>query len=172
MCRCKPAPRDAPAVSAVVQSEKWEIRRMRESDLAEVLAVERAGYGFPWTEAVFRDCLRVGYGCWLLEYGGQVSGHLILSVVAGEAHVLNLCIHPALQRRGLGGELLAHGLHCAARLGADMVFLEVRPSNRGALRLYESAGFGEVGQRPGYYPDRGGRREDALILARPLAPMD
>ncbi len=159
-------------MSAVVRSENWEIRRMQDADLADVLAVERAAYRFPWTGAVFRDCLRVGYGCWLLGYEGRTSGHLILSVVSGEAHVLNLCVHPALQRRGLGRELLAYGLCCAARLGADMVFLEVRPSNRGALALYEATGFSEVGQRPGYYPEYGGRREDALILARSLTPMD
>ncbi|MCP1674984.1 ribosomal-protein-alanine N-acetyltransferase [Natronocella acetinitrilica] len=159
-------------MNAVVRSENWEIRRMREADLSDVINVERAGYRFPWTEPVFRDCLRVGYGCWLLEYEGQTAGHLIVSVVAGEAHILNLCVHPGMQRRGLGRELLAHGLYSAARLGADIIFLEVRPSNRSALRLYESAGFGEVGQRPGYYPALGGRREDALILARPLTPMD
>ncbi|MEX0729269.1 MAG: ribosomal protein S18-alanine N-acetyltransferase [Aquisalimonadaceae bacterium] len=155
-------------MSAVLRPGTGDVRRMREEDLREVLRIERDAYPFPWTNGVFRDCLRVGYGCWVREYEGRLAGYLIQSVAAGEAHVLNLCVDPALHRQGLGRELLEHGLYTAARLGAETVFLEVRPSNRAAVRLYERLGFGEVGIRPGYYPQPGGRREDAMILARIL----
>lgn len=145
-----------------------DIRRLRETDLRDVLRIERSAYAFPWTEGVFRDCLRVGYGCWGRDSGSGVAGYLIQSVAAGEAHVLNLCVDPARHGQGIGRELLEHGLYTAARLGAETVFLEVRPSNTRAVRLYEKLGFGEVGIRPGYYPLPGGRREDAMILARIL----
>ncbi|MCC5811574.1 MAG: ribosomal protein S18-alanine N-acetyltransferase [Ectothiorhodospiraceae bacterium] len=157
-------------MSAVLSPGEHVIRRMRDNDLPWVLRVERASYDFPWTEGVFRDCLRVGYGCWVLHDARSIAGHLILSVVAGEAHVLNLCVHPDQQGRGLGAQLLEYGLSAASRLGAEMVFLEVRPSNQVAVRLYERAGFGEVGLRKSYYPAPGGAREDALILARALLP--
>ncbi|MDH3872470.1 MAG: ribosomal-protein-alanine N-acetyltransferase, partial [Gammaproteobacteria bacterium] len=55
----------------------------------------------------------------------------------------------------------------ARRHGAEVVFLEVRPSNRAALALYGKNGFNELGVRKDYYPTEGGR-EDALILARVL----
>ncbi len=144
------------------------IRRMTETDLTAVLDTEQAGYEFPWTTGVFRDCLRVGYACWVLEHERRAVGHLIMSVVAGEGHVLNLCVHPRYQGQGFGAALLEHGLRMAGRLGADMVFLEVRPSNVPALRLYEHWGFSELGVRKSYYPAPGGAREDALILARNL----
>ena len=51
-------------------------------------------------------------------------------------------------------------------LGIERVLLEVRPSNRAALRLYQRNGFDEIGMRKGYYPDSEGQREDALVLAR------
>jgi ribosomal-protein-alanine N-acetyltransferase len=63
--------------------------------------------------------------------------------------------------------MLQHLLRVARRHRADSVFLEVRPSNHAALRLYHSAGFNEVGRRIGYYPAPKGR-EDAVILARTL----
>nr|WP_216110693.1 ribosomal protein S18-alanine N-acetyltransferase [Aquisalimonas asiatica] len=152
-------------------AESPEMRRMREHDVPEVLAIERSAYAFPWTAAVFRDCLRVGYGCWVLLNEGRVSGYLVMSVVAGEGHVLNLCVDPACHGRGFGRQLLESGIEHARRLGAETVFLEVRPSNRRAVDLYYRNGFCEVGVRPQYYPVAGGRREDALILARDLGSV-
>lgn len=147
------------------------IRAMHVGDLDDVLRVERAGYEFPWSERVFRDCLRVGYRGWLLAESGRVHGHLIVSIAAGEAHVLNLCVEPAARRRGHARRLLVFGLRQSAQAGADSVFLEVRPSNTAAIALYESLGFNEIGLRPEYYPVSNGRREPALVMARPLEPI-
>jgi [ribosomal protein S18]-alanine N-acetyltransferase len=147
------------------------IRAMREADLSAVLRVERAAYDYPWSERVFRDCLRVGYRCWLLAEADCIHGHLILSIAAGEAHVLNLCVEPVARGRGHARRLLTFGLQQSARAGADSVFLEVRPSNHVAIALYESIGFNEIGVRPNYYPAAHGRREAAMVMARPLEPI-
>ena len=48
-------------------------------------------------------------------------------------------------------------------------FLEVRPSNTTAARLYHSMGFEQVGVRRGYYQAAVGR-EDAAVLRRVLLP--
>jgi ribosomal-protein-alanine N-acetyltransferase len=96
-----------------------------------------------------------------------VAGYGLLSVAAGEAHLLNLCIDPACQGRGLGRRLLELLLRRAAARTARTVFLEVRPSNQRALRLYRAAGFDEIGHRKDYYPDGAGR-EDAVILSLTL----
>jgi ribosomal-protein-alanine N-acetyltransferase len=140
---------------------------MRDADLADVLAVETAAYPFPWTASIFRDCLRVGYCCWVCVFKHRIVGHGVMSVAAGEAHVLNLCVKPEYQGNGLGKRLLSHLLSLAARHGADTAFLEVRRSNSAALALYSALGFNEIGVRRGYYPSKGGR-EDALVLARDL----
>ncbi len=155
-------------MSAVVQAPAPEVRRMREQDLSDVVAIERRAYDFPWTPTVFRDCMRVGYGCWVLIAEERLVGYLVMSVVAGEGHVLNICIDPARHGKGLGRFLLAAGIDHAKRLGAETLFLEVRPSNTRAVNLYERAGFCEVGVRPEYYPVTAGRREDAMILALQL----
>jgi [ribosomal protein S18]-alanine N-acetyltransferase len=90
-----------------------------------------------------------------------------MSSGAGEAHVLNLCIGEAWRGRGIGGLLLSHLLEFAGALGVGEVFLEVRPSNTQAIRLYQSLGFSQIGIRRGYYQAVGGR-EDAVVLRKIL----
>lgn len=156
-------------------SATYLVRPMREIDLADVMRVERAAYDYPWTEGVFRDCLRVGYCCWLLlrRYGEETMliGHGIASVAAMESHLLNLCIAPDVQRRGLGHALLLHMLRTVQRHGALETFLEVRPSNQTARNLYARVGFKQVGMRKAYYPGPG-TREDALVLSVQLKSVD
>jgi ribosomal-protein-alanine N-acetyltransferase len=154
-------------MSAVLKPAMPAVRPMREEDLHAVLAIEQDAYEYPWSSAIFDDCLRVGYCCWVLEWEGRMIGYSIMSVGAGESHLLNLCIHPGSQRRGFGQGLLEHMLDLARKHRAAIMFLEVRPTNLGAIRLYERAGFTKVGTRRAYYPAPGGR-EDALILSMTL----
>ncbi len=117
------------------------IRSMHEADLSTVVRIEQASYTFPWTEGIFRDCLRVNYVCRVVEVDGLVGGYGIISVGAGEAHVLNLCIASEHRCLGMGRRLLTHLLQVAAHLGARDALLETRPSNAAGLRLYRSLGF-------------------------------
>ena len=143
------------------------IRRMLLQDLDAVLRNERRGYTHPWSEGIFRDCLKNGHECWLLESARRIVGHGILSVAAGESHLLNVCVHPDCQGFGYGRQLVEHLLSRARVCEATTVFLEVRPSNLVACHLYEQLGFNEIGVRENYYPAFVGR-EDALVLAKEL----
>ncbi len=135
-----------------------------------MLAVERAAYEHPWNGGIFRDCLRVGYCCWVGEVSREIIAHGVMSVAVGECHIFNLCVHPQWQGRGFGRKLLRHLLSLAVKRNADTAFLEVRASNDAARALYDSEGFCEVGVRRGYYPARDGR-EDAAVLARTLTRL-
>ena len=148
-----------------------QLRAMREADLERVMALEVRAYPFPWTLGIFRDCLRAGYDAWMLEQDGRLVGYGVLSVGAGEAHVLNVCVDPDLQGRGHGRRLLRRLVDLARWHRAERVFLEVRPSNPGAIALYHSEGFNEIGRRPGYYPAAQGR-EDAIVMAMELVPPE
>jgi [ribosomal protein S18]-alanine N-acetyltransferase len=155
---------------AVVRQEaigmpELDIRSMQDADIPPVLRIERASYAFPWTEGIFRDCLRVNYTCRVAEIGVVAVGYGILSVAAGEAHLLNLCVADAYRCRGIGRRLLAHLLQAAGNAGAREAFLEARPSNVSAIRLYQSLGFMQIGMRCGYYQAVDGR-EDAIVLKR------
>ena len=158
-------------MSAVTRPGPVSLRALRESDLNAVMAIELRGYPFPWTRGIFIDCLRAGYPGLAMERDGLLVGYGVLSIAADEAHVLNICIDPLAQSRGLGRQLLRALVQLAADRGAQRVFLEVRPSNTPALALYHSEGFNEIGRRPRYYPAAQGR-EDAVVMAIELVDGD
>ena len=139
------------------------IRTMTESDVTAVGAIERAAYQFPWSDGIFRDCLRVGYVCRVVSVNQEVIAYGVMSIGAGEAHILNLCVDAHLRCRGVGKQLLGYLVDRARTAGMAEAFLEVRPSNTAAIRLYQSLGFEQMGIRRGYYQAAGGR-EDAAVL--------
>ena len=158
-------------MSAVTRPGPVSLRALRESDLNAEMAIELRGYPCRWTRGIFIDCLRAGYPGLAMERDGLLVGYGVLSIAADEAHVLNICIDPLAQSRGLGRQLLRALVQLAADRGAQRVFLEVRPSNTPALALYHSEGFNEIGRRPRYYPAAQGR-EDAVVMAIELVDGD
>jgi [ribosomal protein S18]-alanine N-acetyltransferase len=139
------------------------IRPMMEIDLPDVASIEQKSYAFPWSETIFRDCLRVGYTCRALDLAGQIIGYGVMSLGAGEAHILNVCVRDEYRTVGFGRRLLEHLMERAAAAGVNEAFLEVRPSNLAAIRLYQRLGFEQIGIRRGYYQAPDGR-EDAIVL--------
>jgi ribosomal-protein-alanine N-acetyltransferase len=143
------------------------VRDMNHDDLAMVSDIERRSYPFPWSHGVFRDCLLAGYQCLALIREERVAGYAILSVAAGEAHILNLCIDPGFRALGYGEQLLDELLYRARSTAVQEIFLEVRPSNKTAIALYRKKGFHQIAARPAYYQANEGR-EDAAVLSKKL----
>jgi len=143
------------------------MRPMQDGDIEKVMAVELLAYEFPWTTGNMRDCLKSGYCCWVYLQDDRIIGYAVMSVAAGEANILNLCIHPDMQGHGLGRKLMEQLLMLARQQQADTVFLELRASNRAASSLYDAVGFNEMGVRQNYYPAKKGR-EDAILMAKVL----
>jgi len=149
---------------AETETQRLTFREMTIADLDDVLRTESRAYRFPWTRGIFTDCLNAGHECRLACLDRKVIGHAVISSAAGEAHLLNVCIARDMQGRGFGREFVLHVIDRSVVLGAQMLFLEVRPSNRVAVALYDSLGFAQIGTRKDYYPGDMGR-EDALVLA-------
>ena len=131
------------------------IRRAGLADVTAIWAIEKASFPFPWSRWSFLAELGQQHSHTLIAGPStpqpwQTWGFLIFWVVLDEMHILNLAVHPDHRRRSIARQLLA-----------ELAWLEVRPSNRAALALYESFGFKEVGRRPRYYDDT---QEDALLL--------
>jgi ribosomal-protein-alanine N-acetyltransferase len=156
---------------AAVKDLPPRLRPMSQEDVSDVAALEQSAYDFPWSAGIFRDCLLAGYTAVVLEADAELVGYAVMSVAAGEAHLLNICLSDRLRRQGIGRGLLQHMLELAGQAGAERLYLEVRPSNRDALRLYRASGFDVVGVRRGYYRAVDGS-EDAVVLVRRLLSAD
>ncbi|TSA18369.1 MAG: ribosomal-protein-alanine N-acetyltransferase [Betaproteobacteria bacterium] len=144
-----------------------ELRRMTESDLPGVMAIETEIYAFPWTPGNFRDSIAAEYGCYVYAVDGGLFGYAVMMLAADEAHLLNLSIAARSQNQGHGSLLLRRLCDLARGGGARVMVLEVRPSNTAGQRLYQRHGFQRLGLRRDYYPAPDGR-EDALIFSLPL----
>lgn len=143
------------------------ISPMRTDDLDEVVAIERASFGMPWSRGAFLyeiEQNRVAR-CWVLREADRVTAYLCLWEIGEELHVTNIAVHPSHRRRGLARQLLGAILTDGHSRRLRSVTLEVRPTNEEARTLYESLGFRVVGRRRGYYYDTG---EDALIMETDL----
>ncbi|HSH85413.1 MAG TPA: ribosomal protein S18-alanine N-acetyltransferase [Guyparkeria sp.] len=146
----------------------WDWAALAGEDLPEILAIEEAAHLYPWSEAVFEDCLRAGYRLDGAFLRGELLGYSVVMTVLDQWHLLNLCVAPAAQRRGVGRFLLDRLLMSAHAAEASCLLLEVRMSNRAAIALYESTGFADIGYRKAYYPAPDGR-EDARLMRHPLS---
>lgn len=149
-------------------TDEIDIRRLTYADLPQVIAIERRAFPSPWSLAMFVLELSKPSGvCLAARRDGTLVGYLICSRYEDAWHIMNIAIEPALLRRGIATALLRELLE--RRLGEDArVTLEVRPSNRGAISLYERFGFLPAGTRRRYYQDTG---EDALIMWRTPATV-
>jgi ribosomal-protein-alanine N-acetyltransferase len=139
------------------------LRQLTADDITSVLHLERSVHSHPWRQSSFEDCLGGRQRCWLAEYKDTLVGYVVIAHGGGDAELLNIAVAPGYQRKGIGSLLLQHAMQCV-KDHADMLFLEVRISNRKAIELYAREGFFEVGQRKNYYPTLNGH-EDALLMA-------
>lgn len=147
-------------------------RPMHSADIESIHAIEMAAYPFPWSAGNFADCLASGYLCEILLEEDTIQGYSILAAMVDEVHVLNCCVAPHAQGRGLGRQMMQHlivGL--PEMLGSGHgplthLLLEVRPSNAAAIHLYTDLGFCEIGRRRDYYPAADGR-EEAIVMRYP-----
>ena len=137
---------------------------MRLSDLPAVMETDRRSFPTPWSEEIWRQEITGPFGLYLvLEEGNNLSGHIGLKLISGEAHVVTLAVRPERRRRGFARALIEAALGDPVSAGARYLHLEVRPSNVAARVLYRSLGFDETGVRPRYYGD-----EDALLMTLDL----
>ena len=142
-----------------------QLRRAGEADCALLAQIAAAATQHSWSENQYRDSVRAGHQCWLLQSAtGEGIACCVIAQLFDEAEILDVAVVPAWRRRGIARSLL-RGLF--ERLPADIhrVLLDVRVSNEAARRLYGSLGFTEDGVRRNYYPTADGRREDAVLMS-------
>ena len=138
------------------------VRSLGFSDLPQVISIERRAFPTPWSLSMFVLELSKPSGVCLAAIADRrVLGYLICARYADIWHLMNIAVDPTARRQGVASALLEQML---VRAGPDEAYtLEVRPSNTGAIALYEQFGFRSAGTRRRYYQDTG---EDAVIMWR------
>ena len=144
-----------------------EIRPIAPRHIDAMVAIERLSFTDPWSREMFRSELEVGGGTFArgVEREGRLIGYLLAVMVADEAHLGNLAIHPAERRAGLGQMLLDDLIREARRVGVIRITLEVRESNAIARNFYRQNDFIDVAIRKNYYRNP---VEDAIVMLRSL----
>lgn len=147
----------------VADGEFVSFRAMTPADLDEVMLIERTSFPFPWSTRFFLQELKAQCARSLLaEIGDRIVGYVLFWLLPDDVvDIHNVAVHGNFRRRGIGRGLLEEVIAEARRRNSVRVTLEVRRSNIGAQRLYESVGFIKTGIRQGYYSDDG---EDALTM--------
>lgn len=155
--------RERPTMRALVS----RLGAQDEADLAAVEAIARECFtdGFSAAEELGRPWARL----WAARFAEREEpvGFLVAWHVADELHVLNVATLPAMRRRGVARALMDEALAYATAHHVRILILEVRRSNRPAIKLYRGLGFTALGVRPGYYSDNG---EDAIEMMLGLDP--
>lgn len=143
---------------------------MAAGDVPAVVAIERTSYTVPWSENTFRGLLRRRDTELVVAAAsdGTVVGYAVLWCVLDQAELGNVAVAAQWRSRGVGERLVTDMMRRAVQRSVNEVFLEVRPSNTVARRLYERLGFTMVGRRRNYYQQP---VEDALVLRWPV-PLD
>lgn len=133
-----------------------------------LMAIETACHEFPWSANTMQSCLAGRYFNGAIFEHEQLVGFYIGEVAGPDHTLMDICVAPAYQRKGLAKALLTDFIAASEQADAENLFLEVRASNKGAIALYEWAGFSEVGIRKNYYPSASGN-EDAILMAMALS---
>lgn len=140
------------------------LREMLVDDLEQVMDIENDLFAVPWTkEGYFTFLTREDAMFLVVEEKGRILGYCGLLMVLDEGDVTNVAVRRDRQREGIGRFLMNSLLRLAAERGVTTVHLEVRESNKTALRLYERMGFVQDGIRRNYYTEP---VEDAVLMTR------
>ena len=138
-----------------------EIVKMNESHVSAVAELEKQNFSEPWPDIAVRSELTNKLALWLVALDGEtVVGYVGSQTVLQEADMMNIAVTDSHRRRGIARMLVEELIR---QIDAYQLTLEVRASNAGAIALYDSLGFTQVGLRKNYYHKP---KEDALILRK------
>lgn len=150
------------------------LRLMDETDLHQVHEIEQKSYDFPWTLNGFEKSLDQGLNYVFCDIDNRMLGYCCILPVLDEAHILNICVAPNFQRKGVAKQAFLSILDGLKNRDFKVVLLEVRESNYPAQSLYKQLGFTEDGVRKGYYRSQAWddetqslieEKEDAILMS-------
>ena len=140
----------------------FEIIRLSEKDAAAAAEIEKLCFSHPWSETTMASEMKNQFSDFFGAYSdGKLAGYIGGRTIAGETEIFNVGVAPEFRRCGIGKSLVERFISAAKEKETDVIYLEVRTSNLGAINLYEKAGFVFCGIRKDYYDDP---KENAILM--------
>ena len=137
---------------------RWMIRR----DMSDVLAIEQAGFEYPWSEEDFIRCLRqrncIGM---VAEHADRPIGFMIYELHRTRLHILNFAVHPRYQRRTVGRQMIEKLIGKLSAKRRNRIVLEVRETNLPAQLFFRACGFRAIAVLRNFYDET---TEDAYVM--------
>jgi len=141
-----------------------EIRNMMACDVPQIAEIEKICFSDPWSENSIRSELDNRLSCWLVALqGDQVVGYVGSQTVLDGSDMMNIAVLPDFRKQGIAESLIKDLILRLQLRKSRCLILEVRASNKPAIKLYEKLGFVEIGRRRNYYRNP---KEDALIMRK------
>ncbi len=142
------------------------IRRLEMNDLEQTARLEQECFSEPWSYSLLASGIHSRYDVYyVFEQEERILGYANLRILAGEAEIQRIAVHPDYRGLGIGRKLMDTMVTYATESRAGVIRLEVRESNTAARSLYESYGFVTEAVRKAYYHNPA---EDALMMIRAL----
>ncbi len=138
-------------------------RKAIAGDIDGVLRVENQLFPHPWKEHYFRDELSHEIAWFYVAEDTDsacIAGYILFWIIEDVLELHKIAVDGGYQKKGIAKQLFGLMMDTAKQRKVTEVFLEVRASNQGAIKLYESFHFKQIGVREDYYdqPD-----EDAVV---------
>ncbi|MBE7706000.1 MAG: ribosomal-protein-alanine N-acetyltransferase [Cyanobacteria bacterium SIG30] len=142
----------------------FKIETLKDKHLDDVMEIEALSYGkHHWSRESFESEILNSASSYLsaVNKNGKCIGYMGIWKIIDEAHITTLAVHPDYRKNNVAKALLLAQIDECTKYEIKYLTLEVRPSNKSAISLYEKFGFNSLGVRKNYYQDN---NEDALIM--------
>jgi len=141
-------------------------RPLEPADIDRILELEKLIFDDPWPRSMFEDCLELPESTVIVALQrSRIVGYAAVELGSDYGHLTNIAVHPDYRRKSVAQRLMNRIFQFVRSGNREVLVLEVRPSSKAALKLYERWGFREMYRKPNYY-----RRpvEEAIVMAANL----
>ncbi len=139
-----------------------QVVRMAEEHISALAQLEKECFADPWSEKALADELINPNAVFCVALvDGEVAGYVGMLHVLDEGDICNVAVFDKFRRRGVATALIQHLVDYAVENKLSFITLEVRESNIGAQKFYESMGFEHIGVRKNFYDNP---KEHAFLM--------
>lgn len=139
-----------------------QVVTMAEEHISALAQLERECFSDPWSEKALTEELSNPNAVFRVALiDGEVAGYVGMLHVLDEGDICNVAVFDRFRRKGVASALIQHLVDYGVENQLSFITLEVRESNIGAQKFYETMGFETIGVRKNFYDNP---KEHAILM--------